>query len=67
MLSLKVVLLIFLTVSLKSNEIMEVFSTISFFSMIVGVLLLITIEYLSHDTGTNYGCAVLYRAHLNPP
>ena len=65
MLFLNVVLLIFLTVSIKSNERM-VFNTISFLSMIIGVVLLITFENLSHDTGTNYGCAALYRAHLNP-
>ena len=65
MLSLNVVLLIFLTVSIKSNERM-VFNTISFFSMIVGVVLLVTFDNLSHDAGTKYDCAALYRAHLNP-
>ena len=46
---------------------MKVFNTISFFTVIVGVLLLVTFEHLSHDTGTKYGFAALYRAHLSPP
>ena len=53
----EIVLLIYLTVSLESNERMEVFSI---FTVIVGVVLLIIFEHLSRDTGTKYGCAASF-------